>query len=178
MFGHNKWLEGKSPKDIVPHLFSLAHFKKRTVEKELHYKNWIHAVRRISTAEELQEFINLWMLVRNVDLNQAEKTQSFGSGHQKEYMMGSAYKIQFRGFHASFQVRNLWKARAEPKVKVFGWTAMHQRIRTADNLASRGMQLSPMCPLCNSNLEDACHLLINCHFTREVFRFIWSWFHL
>jgi hypothetical protein len=50
-------------------------------------------------------------------------------------------------------------------------------ILTADNLASRGLQHSPSCPLCNSNPEDARHLLINCIFAREVHRLVWSWFH-
>jgi hypothetical protein len=65
----------------------------------------------------------------------------------------------------------------ELKVKVFVWTAMHQRILTADNLASRGLQHNPSYPLCNSNPEDARHLLINCTFAREVHRLVWSWFH-
>jgi hypothetical protein len=47
-----------------------------------------------------------------------------------------------------------------------------------DNLASRGMQPNPLCPLCDSGPEDAKHLLINCNFTREVIRLLWSWFHL
>jgi hypothetical protein len=52
--------------------------------------------------------------------------------------------------------------------EVFGCTSMHQRILRADNLASRGMQPNPLCPLCNSIPEDA----------REVLRLLWSWFHL
>jgi hypothetical protein len=67
--------------------------------------------------------------------------RSFGSGPPNgEYTARSTYKLQFYGSHPSFQVGNLWKARAEPKVKVLEWTTMHQRILTADNLASRGMQ--------------------------------------
>jgi hypothetical protein len=40
------------------------------------------------------------------------------------------------------------------------------------------MQPNPLCPLCDSGPEDAKHLLINCNFTREVLRLLWSWFHL
>jgi hypothetical protein len=43
-FWQDKWLDGDTPKDITPHLFALAHFKQRTVEKELQNKNWIRAV--------------------------------------------------------------------------------------------------------------------------------------
>jgi hypothetical protein len=73
-------------------------------------------------------------------------------------------------------VGKLWITKTEPNVKVFGWTAMHQKILTADNLEARGMQHSPICPLCNQTPEDARHLLINCPFTREVLHLLWSWY--
>jgi hypothetical protein len=63
-------------------------------------------------------------------------------------------------------------------VKVFGWTVMHQRILTVDNLEARGLQHNPICPLCNLAPEDARHLLINCPFTKEVMCFLWSWYGL
>jgi hypothetical protein len=136
-------------------------------------------VRRISTAEELLEFINLWMKIKSVNFNQSGKDEIIWKWIPNgEYTMRSAYMIQFYGSHPSFQVGNLWKVRAEPKVKVFRWTAMHQRILTANNLASRRMQPNPLCPLCDSGPEDAKHLLINCNFTREVLWLLWSWFHL
>jgi hypothetical protein len=134
-------------------------------------------VRRISTREQLLQFVNLWTMLRHVCLNPLAKDGiRWKWTLNGEYTAASAYKIQFQGSHAPFQVGKLWKARVEPKVKVFGWTAMHQRILTADNLASRGLQHDPSCPLCNSSPEDARHLLINCNFAREVLRLLWPWF--
>jgi hypothetical protein len=63
-------------KDIAPHLYSLAHFKRRTVAKELHNNNWIHIVHCISTRQELLQFINLWGLVRNISLSHLESDSS------------------------------------------------------------------------------------------------------
>jgi hypothetical protein len=40
LFWHDKWLQGIAPKDFVPNLFKLTHFKKKTVQKEL--QNWIN----------------------------------------------------------------------------------------------------------------------------------------
>jgi hypothetical protein len=122
----------------------LAYFKNRTVRKELNNNSWIQAVRHISTAEELHEFINLWMKIRTVNLSQSGKDEIIWKWTPNgEYTARSAYRIQFYGSYPSFQVGNLWKERAEPKVRVFRWTAMHQKILTADNLASRGMQPNP-----------------------------------
>jgi hypothetical protein len=42
LFWHDKWLQGIAPKDFVPNLFKLTHFKKRTVQKELQNRNWIN----------------------------------------------------------------------------------------------------------------------------------------
>jgi hypothetical protein len=61
-------------------------------------------------------------------------------------MARSAYQIQFSGSHPPFQMGKFWKGKTKPKIKVFGWIALHQKIVTADNLASRGMQHNPLCP--------------------------------
>jgi hypothetical protein len=149
------------------------------VQKELSHKNWIYVVCHISTTQELEEFINLWKLVRSVNLNQEENDViTWKWSPNGEYTAASTYKIQFYGSHTPFQVGNLWKAKAEPKIKIFSWTALHQRILTVDDLASRGMDHNPMCPLCNSVPEDERHLLTNCQFAREVICLLWSWFQL
>jgi hypothetical protein len=110
-------------KGHCPEPLQKARFKKRTVTRELPTKNWMHVARYISSREELLEFINLWVLLMNVNLNE-EEHDSIGwkwtaSG---DYSATSAYKIQFQGSHNLFKIGHLWKAKVEPKVKVFGWT--------------------------------------------------------
>jgi hypothetical protein len=78
----------------------------------------------------------------------------------------TTYKIQFQGSHPPFMIGHLWKANAEPKVKLFGWTAMHQKLPTAETLVTRGMQTSQVCAIYNSNAEDAHHLLTEYPFSR------------
>jgi hypothetical protein len=149
------------------------------VTKELEDNNWVRAIQSISTREELLEYITLWRLLSGVNLNNAANDSVVWKWRADgTYSTALAYKIQFQGSLPSFQVGKLWKTKIEPKVKVFGWTAMHQKILIADNLEARGMQHSPICPLCNQAREDACHLLINCPFTREVLHLLWSWYGL
>jgi hypothetical protein len=98
----------------------LAHFKKRTVKKELQNSNWIQAVRRIATREELLQFVDLWSMLRNITLNPRVKDEiKWKWMPNSEYSVASMYKIQFQGSHVACQVGRLWKARGEPKVKVF-----------------------------------------------------------
>jgi hypothetical protein len=139
------------------------------VARELSNKNWMHAARYISSREELLELVNLWVLLRNVNLNEEEQ-DSIGwkwtaSG---DYSVAMAYKIQFQGSHPPFKIGHLWKAKTELEIKVFGWTAMHQKLPTTETLAARGIQTSRVCALYNSNVEDAHRLLTECPFSRHL----------
>jgi hypothetical protein len=92
-----------------------------------------------------------------------------------EYSTKTAYQIQFQGSFTPFRIGKLWKAKTEAKAKLFGWTAMHQKIPTAEMLAARGMLVSSGCVLCNSGDENTHHLLTECSFSRQVLHFIWTW---
>jgi hypothetical protein len=56
-FWQNRWLQGKALKDIVPLLFNLAHFKRRSVEKELKNNNWIQSVWCMGTTTPVYELM-------------------------------------------------------------------------------------------------------------------------
>ena len=66
------------------------------------------------------------------------KTQSLGRTPDGIYSTRSAYRIQFRGSHRTFQHDLMWKAHAENKCKVHAWILMHGKILTADHLEKRG----------------------------------------
>jgi hypothetical protein len=103
--------------------------------------------------------------------------KSGGNGHQTESTRWHRHiKFSFRDPMLCFKSVGFGK-RAWSRRKVFCWTAMQQKILTADNLASRGMQHNPLCPLCNAFPEDARHLLINYELAKEVLRLMWNWCH-
>jgi hypothetical protein len=115
LFWQDNWLQGKAPRDIAPLLYKLAHFKNRKVEKALQNKNWVQGVRRISTREELIQFVELWSMLRNVSLNPAVRDEiKWKWTRNGEYTVASTYKIQLQGSHVLFQIGSLWKGRVEP----------------------------------------------------------------
>jgi hypothetical protein len=67
-------------KGHCPEPLQKARFKKRTITRELPTKNWMHVARYISSREELLEFINLWVLLMNVNLNEEEHDSIGGNG--------------------------------------------------------------------------------------------------
>jgi hypothetical protein len=59
-FWKDRWLNGRSPKDIAPDRFKLAWCKNHTVAAALPTRRWMQGLRQMSTEQELQQFIELW----------------------------------------------------------------------------------------------------------------------
>eukprot|EP00268_Persea_americana_P010393 TRINITY_DN14229_c0_g1_i1.p2 TRINITY_DN14229_c0_g1~~TRINITY_DN14229_c0_g1_i1.p2 ORF type:complete len:103 (-),score=10.74 TRINITY_DN14229_c0_g1_i1:200-508(-) len=59
-------------------------------------------------------------------------------------------------------VSSIWKLKAPPRVLVFGWLALRNRIPTMDLLSRRGMTFVNGCPMCSRDEESVNHLLLNC----------------
>jgi hypothetical protein len=113
LFWHDRWLQGKTPKEIAPNLFKIAHFKNRTVAKELTNKSWIRTVQKITSSHQLWEFENLWMLVRDTNLHGTEKDAIIWRwAPNGEYSAASTYKVQYQGSYNRFQHKTIWKAKA------------------------------------------------------------------
>jgi hypothetical protein len=117
------------------------------------------------------------VLVHDTNLHGTEKDAIIWRWAPKgEYSAALAYKVQFQGSYNHFQHKAIWKAKAEPKIQFFAWTASHEKILTVDNLAARGLQHNLICPLCRTQPETPQHLLTRCSFKREVLQTIWPWF--
>jgi hypothetical protein len=66
-------MDGVAPVCVAPNLFKKAHFKQRSMAKELQNNNWMSAACHISNRQELLEFVKLWSLLKNVRLRSQEK---------------------------------------------------------------------------------------------------------
>lgn len=73
LFWHDNWLNDTPLKDRAPNLYKLTRRKVRTVVQEMENKNWIRAVRNIFIAEQLREYVDIWILLRHVTLVQGTK---------------------------------------------------------------------------------------------------------
>ncbi|TVU13437.1 hypothetical protein EJB05_40493, partial [Eragrostis curvula] len=74
--------------------------------------------RRISTQQQLWEYVHLSAHIQNVVLQQGVRdTIIWRWTPNGSYTTSSAYKAQFHGSQPLFSSAVLWKAKAEPKVQ-------------------------------------------------------------
>ena len=56
----------------------------------------------------------------------------------------------------------VWKANTFPIVRCFLWQCLHRSIPVREVLTARGINVSPLCPLCNNVAESIIHTLRDC----------------
>ena len=55
-----------------------------------------------------------------------------------------------------------------PKIKIFLWQLCHRALPSRGTLFRRGIHLDPLCPACNTALEDTDHIFLQCPLAQKV----------
>ena len=174
-FWDSTWSDGVAPRDLAPHLYKLAWRKSLTVREEVENQTWTRGLWRMSTAEEVAEFVLLWERVQEVTFSDQADTITWKWSANGLYSSKSAYGIQFVGSYCTFNSKAIWKAKAEGKHRFFGWLLLQQKIQTADILLVKGIPCNPVCCLCDQAPETAAHLCLHCPFAQEVWFLVHTW---
>jgi hypothetical protein len=93
---------------------------------------------------------------------------SSGSGHQMVVTVSLTYRAFFADSTKLLGAKELWRAKAPPKVKMFFWLALHRRLWTAERRKRHGLQDDDACALCDQHAETGSHLFLGCAFARQV----------
>jgi hypothetical protein len=101
-FWDASWLDGRAPRDIAPNLYKLAWRKNNTVKENLQNQNWTRGLWRMASTEEIAEFVLLWGLLQDVQLNDQPDAIRWRWTVDGVYTAKSAYDIQFKGTYCSF----------------------------------------------------------------------------
>lgn len=64
----------------------------------------------------------------------------------------------------------IWGIKVPSKIKHFCWKSFNNTLSTKLNLASRGIILQTMCPMCSKYPESTDHILFNCDRVRDIWR--------
>lgn len=65
-------------------------------------------------------------------------------------------------------INRIWKIKAPPRVKIFIWIMLRNKILTMDNLIKRGWQTPNRCILCKQAAESVQHLFATCPYVTRV----------
>ena len=65
---------------------------------------------------------------------------------------------------------NLWKCSTLPKIELFTWTLLHERILTGENLEKKGFAGPFRCPLCAEDFENISHFFLKCPYAISVWK--------
>lgn len=69
----------------------------------------------------------------------------------------------------------IWNSNIPNKVKFFVWRAFRDILPTRHKLQSRGIRVTPFCPLCNRNVENVWHALVDCPTVRPIWQEAGFW---
>jgi hypothetical protein len=64
--------------------------------------------------------------------------------------------------------KELWKTKAQPKVKFFFWLALHRRLWTVERRKRHGLQDTDECAMCGQEPETGDHLFLGCVLARQL----------
>lgn len=178
-FWHSSWVNGTSPKNLAPLLFKRSKRKNFSVRKALQDDYWINQIYPLSLGEEIREYVALWEAIRLQSCNpEVEDEIRWRWTSDGQYSTMSAYRIQFKGRTRRANITPIWKAKTEPKCRIFAWILLHRKILTANNLEKRGWPNDPICNLCDKEPETPTHLCKDCDFTNAVWNILVCWFQL
>lgn len=167
-FWKDRWLNGQSPQDLAPSLFSLSRRKNLSVCDALTDGRWMRGLHRINSAPDLTSFINLWSELSSIQLSPLPDSISCTVSPSGNYSASSAYSVQFIGRIRKPEIGMIWKIKVEGKIKFFLWLLLLNRLWTADRLAARGWRHHDHCCFCDQVLESAFHLAFSCTFAKQV----------
>jgi hypothetical protein len=137
-----------------------------TVHEALTTRKWISDIKGALTVEVMSEFLQLWDILLNIQLQPGvNDTHFWRLAASRQYSANVAYEGFFVGSVQPFERR--WKTWTPPKCHFFLWLVAQRKCWTADRLARRGLDHPEKCPLCDQESETIDHLLISCVFARQ-----------
>ena len=88
----------------------------------------------------------------------------------------SVFKYEEKGAHPLWT--KAWIKGLIPKINIFFWILLQNKILTIDNLQKRGINVVNRCSLCKEDYEDRDHLFLNCTYSQKVWRFILNYWNV
>lgn len=182
------WIGEVSLKQEFPRLFSLSVQKQAKVQEmwqEVGGGTWNLLFRRpLMFVWEEEEVQNLHQKLQGIQIDRSrEDFMEWRWSANKCFSVQSAYSEWETRRNQNSWLRLVWKNLCPPKVEVFSWQAMQNKIATRSILISKGIIhiINPgdeLCPLCTLDVESPTHLLLHCNFAWKIWSAILRWWNI
>ena len=110
-----------------------------------------------------------------VHINPLEKDSRFFVWGSAKFTSAKYYNFVFGRFPQDSAMQSIWKSKSLPKLRVFDWLLIKDRLNTKDIMLRKSwhLQEGPNCILCDSlQLETRDHLFFTCPFAIECWNMI------
>ncbi|KAL9411534.1 hypothetical protein AB3S75_045186 [Citrus x aurantiifolia] len=88
------------------------------------------------------------------------------------FTIRSAYMLLAKPWHS--EERSIWKLawswKGPQRIRVFIWQALHSRLKTKCEIASRGIAMDAACDRCGAGREDTLHVLRDCPYSMAIWK--------
>jgi len=88
-----------------------------------------------------------------------------------ELPLKEAYEFKHHQFQELPWAKIIWNIKIRSPKSLFVWRLLHCKLRTDDNLMSRGCNIPSMCSICLKNTKITYHLFFDCPLALRL----WSW---
>jgi hypothetical protein len=82
----------------------------------------------VTTTEEINQFVDLWLRVRQTHLSDQDDELSWKFSANGAYSAKLAYNIQFVRTFIEFGWADLWKAKTKNKCKFLSWLLLQNKV--------------------------------------------------
>jgi zinc-binding in reverse transcriptase len=130
---------------------------------------WVINIDHTTTRQVQAELALLCSELRNVTPQLGTRDAITWNRHATgKFITASAYKFITNTPHVRVSTGNIWKIGAPPRVTIFIWLMLNNRILTIDNLMRRRFQMTNICSLCWKDNETVQHLFFSCIYSTNV----------
>lgn len=103
------------------------------------------------------------------DQNAISKQQNFTIKDAYKKLRGDCVKVDWR--------RLICNNKATPRSKFILWPILLDRLDTSNRLNMWNSDISPMCRICDQQIESTHHLFFKCSYNTEVWKQVLSFIH-
>ena len=114
-----------------------------------------------------QDLKSLMMILNAMIINNKRDEFIWRDNSNGKYSITLGYFLLWDRMEKSIWSK-AWIPSPTPKINIFFWLLLQDKILTLENLANKGQIIPNRCSLCKHDLEMVNHLFIHCPFSSKV----------